>query len=157
MGYVDWVEITRIPRRLGLRTLEWGRVHLPGRTLVYTATRSASGEWWRQIAYWPTLGHEAPRVGRDFRVVPAGEERIIETPGDDGAGMPNLVLRPRRALHRGGVVDEGRSPARLERLALRLLVGPSDETRWVSSAHPVAQTGAPPGIAVHEAVRFGSS
>jgi hypothetical protein len=154
-GYVDWVELGRPTRWAGVRRLEWGRVHLPESTLVFTGVCSPAGEWWRQAARWSEPGQPAPAVARDFRLDPGPDVVRLEFPEPERSAFPGLALRPDRVLHRGVAVDRARSPALLERLAFRLVTGPSDETRWISRAHPADRPDAPAGFALHEVVRFG--
>ncbi|CAN5909332.1 hypothetical protein BH23GEM7_BH23GEM7_21170 [soil metagenome] len=153
-GYIDWVELTRPTRWLGIRDLQWGRVHLPGSTLVFTGVTSRSGERWQRFAHWPELAEGEPLVGSDFRLHSREDTVHAEFPDPPGV-LPELVLRPERVLHSGSAVDPMRTPGFFERLAFRVVTGHSQETRWISRAHPAANVEAAEGFAVHEVVRFG--
>lgn len=153
-GYMDWLEITRPTRSLGIRDLEWGRVHLPDGTLVFTGVRSRAGEWWRRVAYWPGPGRARPVVGEDFRLVQRPDGFQLDALHRDG-NCSAFSLDRGRVLHRGGAVDRARAPGLVERLALRLVTGPSTETRRVSRALSSDRSPSAAGSAVHEVVRFG--
>lgn len=154
-GYIDCVELTRPTRWAGVRALEWGRVHLPDATVVFTGVQLPSREWWRQAAHWSVADRSGPRVLHDFQLSHHQEEVRCTFPVASGAPLQGVVLRPGRVLHQGDAVDRARSPARLERLGLRAITGPSSETRWFSSAYALGGTSSPAGFALHEVVRFG--
>jgi hypothetical protein len=153
-GYVDWVELTRPTRWSGIRDLEWGRVHLPDSTLIFTGVRSRSGEWWRQMAQWSDR-REAPLVAHDFRLEQGSDAVRLELPDQERAALSSVMLHPERVLHAGIAVDRARSPGLFERLGFRLVTGPSRETRWISRAHRAEAPDSPAGFALHEVVRFG--
>lgn len=165
LGYVDWVELVRPTRLLGVRSLEWGRVHLPRRTIIFAGLESRSGAWWRRLVHWRGPEGTGPAEHGGYRLVPGGEGSLgLELPPEFPASAGSrLVLRPRRVLRRGSVLDPDRSPGGLERLVLRLVTGPSGETRWLSDAEGdvhLAEGGghdgtAGSGTALHEVVRFG--
>ncbi len=154
-GYVDWVELRRPTRWLGVRELEWGRVHLPESTLIFTGVRSRSDAWWRRVAHWPDLGYGAPLVMDDFDRADRENAVRIAFPRQDGPVLPDFVLQPERVLHGGSAIDPARSPGFFERLAFRLVTGPSDETRWISRARLAEGADTIAGVALHEVVRFG--
>ena len=145
-GYVDWVELHRATRTLGLRSLEWGRVHLPESSLVFSRIRFESGRTWQRAACW----HADDRLveTRDFRLVRRDGGVRFEGPSQ-------AVLLPGRTLHRGPAIDRRRFPGALERWACRALTGPASATRWVSRAGPSPRIKGGSGWAVHEHLRFG--
>lgn len=153
VGYVDRVELTRPTRFLGVRTLEWGRVHPPEGAVVFAGLESRSGTWWRRVVHWADPRGAEPREHDGYHLAARdGGAFDLAFPASMRAG---LVLCPRRVLRRGSVLDPGRSPRRLERLALRLVTGPSEETRWLSAAVNHGHPDEKGGTAVHETVRFG--
>jgi hypothetical protein len=156
-GYVDCVELTRVPPLLRLRRLDWGRIHLPGGTAIFTAIRTRPGRHWQRAAWWPAGSGPAgqPQVVDRFELVPQadGTSLTLDPPG--GSGPREILMRPARVLHHGQALDPGRSPSRLERWGLRLAAGRITETRWIS--HTVSSDCDPSrhGWAVHESVDFG--
>jgi hypothetical protein len=152
-GYVDWVELTRPTRRLGLSRLDWARVHTAQAALVYTGVHVRDGASWHRGALWRRSGDGAPRVRTDVRLrAPGLHPGRLEC--DDDPDF-NLVLKPQRVLHQGPVIDRARSPGLLERSLFRLITGRSHETRWVSRAYR-ADADESVGWAIHEVVRFGN-
>lgn len=150
-GYVDWVELSRPTRTLGLRRIEWGRIHTARSTSVFLGISSRDGSWHR-AARWDRSGAGEPRVRDDVRFrAPDGGPAGLECRGDREF---DAVLAPQRVLHCGPAIDRARSPGLIERLAFRLITGPCHETRWVSRVYRPGSP-APIGWAVHEVVRFG--
>lgn len=149
-GYMDWVELQRPTRWTGIETLQWGRLHMPDSAIVFTGVRDRGGGWWRRLAHW-SADQTEPRVVDDFRLERAAAVRLSWA---SGGHARSAMLLPGRALHEGTAVDHARSPGLLERATLRLITGPSAETRWLSR---VAETesGRDSGVALHEEVRFG--
>jgi hypothetical protein len=149
VGYVDWVECTRPPRRLGLRTLAWGRAHWPGGAAVFTAVELLQGPGWARAAQW-----------RDGSLVSTSDKIYLERAEHGG-----LVVRvderdcyriaQGRTLHHGEGLDRERFPRFIDRIAARALTGPVHETRWIC---PVVVPGgdSDKSAALHELVRFGS-
>lgn len=143
-GYVDFVQLTRPTRLLGLRNLRWGRVHLPDRTVVIEHIDTT------QLEHWD--------VGVDWRVGEA-RPRALHAPArldDDGHGAVGLrtgtlTLQPLRVLHEGNAFDAERVPRRIDRWACEAIGGPTHEVRWYGTAR-LNGDAAP---ALWEAVRFG--
>lgn len=141
-GYCDRVELRRPPRWTGLARLQWGRVHLPGRTIVFNTVDRTDGQRWARLTEWPAgLGREAYTEGD----APAGE---LAVPAPGGA----ICLRPVRVLHDGNPLDRDRVPGPLQRWGSRIANGHAHETRWLSVAS--GADGAT-GTALHESVWFG--
>jgi len=144
-GYVDWVSLTRYTRFLGLKELRWGRVHLPGRTLVFNTLEQASGETWRAVREW-TEG--STREWSSFELELDGELGRLEIPGE-----PCIELEPLRVLHEGSAFDAERIPSPLERAVVWAIGGPHWEKRRIGRA--VSHGERARGWAVYETVRFG--
>ncbi|MGW0229982.1 hypothetical protein ACWDWO_16835 [Actinopolymorpha singaporensis] len=151
-GYSDWVWLRLPPRLLGLRRLQWGRVHLPDRTVVFNTVDRSNGARWARVAEWRVGGDPrpveifvdgAPRTDR-----PHGEPGAWTIPAPGGA----VALEPLRVLHEGEPLDTDRFPDMFERWGSRVANGRADEIRWLSTARDAAGT---TGMAVHESVRFG--
>jgi len=142
-GYSDWVQLHRPPRMLGLRRLQWGRIHLPGRTIVFNTVDHASGGRWTRLAEWTAAGEPAVLT-------------VDGAPQPDGWKVPApggpVVLTPVRVLHAGEPLDRDRFPKPLERWTSRAANGPAHEVRWLSRA--TSADGAD-GMALHESVEFG--
>ena len=146
-GYADWVSITRATRLLGLRSLTWGRAHLPDATLVFTALDLEDARPWRASARWNAMG-AAPEAGEARTVLDAhGDGRIELARGA-------FILEPRRVLHAGNAYGPERVPRRLDRLIARAVGGATSETRWLGCATDAAD-GERSGWAVYERVVFG--
>ena len=144
-GYVDRVRITVPTRRLGLRTLAWGRVHLPDRTVVFERLSTAAGARWDVGFDW-RVGEAAPRPLAGPVTLGADGEGTV--PLDDGP----LALVPVRILHQGDAFDPERVPRAMDRWFCRTLGGPTHETRWFGAA----RHGDRAASALYERVTFGS-
>lgn len=140
-GYVDLVRITRATRLLGLKTLHWGRAHLPGRTVVFEDLSMADGRRWTVVLDEP--GGEV------------GAKASVEIQ-EDGAGRiglreGELALAPGRVLHEGNAFGADRVPRKLDRILCETVGGPTHQVRWMGEA----SCGGAKGVAVWERVRFG--
>ncbi len=143
-GYCDWVDLRRPPRLLGMRRLRWGRVHLPSKTVVFTALKFASGRTWGRVARWH--GRQLQPHGGAVELGEGQEAGRLGIPeGDTGL----LAFAPIHLLHDGPGLDRARFPAAPTRLVARALTGALYERRWLASS-------AGSGWAVHEAVSFGN-
>lgn len=143
-GYVDFVAITRPTRLLGMKSLRWGRVHLPDRTVVLEHLDTQGGAAWDVGVDW-ALGEPAARPL-------AGPAEL----GADGSGSVPLhdgplLLSPSRVLHDGNAFDPERVPRWIDRMAAEAIGGPTRETRWYGTA----TRGAASAPALYESVRFG--
>lgn len=153
MGYSDFVEIRRPPRGLGVRHLRWGRAHGPEGTVAFTAVLPRSGAAWRRAAHWGTSG--GGTEWQDFHL----EERPATTTLrlDGAAGPREFEFGHGRILRQGGATDGGRFPSLAERLLYRLLMGPTQESRWTGPVRP-GDGNCPTGrTTVHESVVFGGA
>lgn len=146
IGYVDWVQITKPTRLLGLDELLWGRAHLPDRTVVFEHLTTVAGDRWD--------------VGIDWRLDEA-EPRTLAGPvhlDADGHGViplsgRSLELTPDRVLHDGDAFNPERVPRAVDRVACDMLGGRTTETRWLGRA----RLGAVVAPCLYERVRFGGS
>jgi hypothetical protein len=145
-GYIDWVELRRPPRFLGMRELRWGRVHLPNETLVFTALSFWSGRTWKRAVRWGEDG--AHELDIELSGDPAEALRLQTATG------PELSLSPARLLHDGPGLDAARFPAMPARLVARAATGPLHERRWL--AHAVSSRCGNTGWGLHEVVHFGT-
>lgn len=144
-GYADRVELDRPPRLLGLRSLQWGRMHLPGGTIVFDVLRMKDRAPWMRAAGWS--GQERLWESSDLHPSWAAETLRVATPD------AHATISTERVLHRGPALDEERFPRRLERWLSRAGSGPAQETRWLGRARD-ADDGSS-GWALHELVSFG--
>lgn len=147
VGYVDWVTISRPTRTLGLRLLDWGRVHTPRQTLVYTSLEHEDGRRWQVSGAW--------QVGREDARVDGGVSVAIDDRGSGhvDAGPERVSLHAERVLHDGDAFGPERIASRADRLVVNALGGPTDETRWMGRATMADDE----GRAVYERVRFGAA
>jgi hypothetical protein len=146
-GYCDWVELRHPPRLLGMSALRWGRAHLPGETVVFTALAFGSGRTWTRASCW--RGGEVQRdavVGLEF-----GEAGSL---GIGVADAKPLTLMPSRILHDGPGLNRARFATALTRVAAHALTGSLQERRWLASLPN--SCGLRPASAVHELVTFGA-
>ena len=148
-GYADFVELTGLPRALGMRRLQWGRVHLPEQTLVYTELERASGPAFAGASLWAARERQ-PLGELCITYDGTGQRTTLVDPG----GRVFLSLTPERVLHSGTATDRRRFPSAVEQLFYRLVGGAMREQRWVSRATCGAGSGQV-GWAVHELVEFG--
>ncbi len=144
-GYVDLVRITRPTRRLGLRILSWGRAHLDDATLVFTVTDFADARRWSAGALW-TGGH-----GRGAES-PADVRLDADGRGTVTVAADRVALTPERLLHAGDAFGPERVPQFLDRIAARVVTGPTIEARWLGWATDGSHRR---GRVVYETVRFG--
>ena len=147
LGYSDRVRLTRLPNRLGLSSLRWGRVHLPDETLVFTRARFRSGHGWSEAIRWAD-GAGKLAVTR-FEIEDLDERVLVSLPGR------SVTLTPVRVLHEGPAIDSTRFPHALSRLAMRTLAGPTHETRWLARAEAAGREPGRKGWAIHEHVLVG--
>ena len=145
-SYADWVVLTRLTRRLGLASIEWGRIHFETRTQVFNRITLRQGLEWQRCAAWSGgAPDETADVGLAWT---AGEAHLT-------AGGAGVILAPARVLHDGSPLDAARIPNRAERLVASAMTGRSRETRWLSHARAVGDA-RDTGWALHEEVRFGA-
>ena len=140
-GYVDWVQMTRPSRALGLQRLEWGRVHQPSRTIVFERLQLAGGAVWGPALL---IGHDgnvsATTTGVDVH--------------DDGSArvrfdVDELVdITPIRVLHDGDAFDRARVPRLIDRTVCKVLGGAHWQRRWLGDTRGG-------GLALYESVLFG--
>lgn len=150
-GYVDWVELARPPRRLGLATLEWGRLHPSEGAVVFTALTFRSGRAWRWAAVW--VDGASPRPDDHCTLTRTGQVVQVGLSGEHGRTRGPYHLMPLRTLHAGPALDRRRLPGVVERTAARLFAGRVHESRWLSRVDvPARDTASPP--ALHERVVF---
>jgi len=139
-GYADYVEMTRPPRALGLRTVEWGRGHVGSEGFVFTRATFRDGSVFQSAL-------DAGRQCGDWRLDRDSEKTLVDLPS--GA----VELWNERLLHEGSALDRARFPALGERLVAQLCSGRVHERRWLARAR--FPSGAS-GWALHERVALGS-
>lgn len=140
-GYADCLEFGTAPRKLGVRSLHRGRVHVPDRAVAFLAAEFADSDF-RLVGDWSITGLKLTEV---TPFVHAGDTHLR-------APFGFLRLEPLQMLHSGGPLDV---PNRVVRSAAQALHGPATEARWVSRALPAEGKG-PTGIAVHDVLSYGS-
>jgi hypothetical protein len=146
-GYVDFVRITKATRKLGLRSLRWGRVHMFERSLAYTALDLADDRRW-YVGVTRLHGRPARAYG-NLTIALEGGEGMVRF----GTGGQVLRLKKARVLHEGSPFDPERVPSALHRQVCNLVSGPMHERRWFAEATVDASHGR--GKALHEIVWFG--
>ena len=149
IGYIDYVELTRAPRALRLSTLDWGRLHLQGGSIVFTKVTRTRGAEFAAACIWRD-DQEKPVQITEFHLEhpdAAPLQLRLQTP----QGEVIATLMPERVLHHGGAADNARFPSLVERAFYSLIAGPINESRWLSRVHCDALGN---GWAVHESVRF---
>lgn len=149
-GYADWVDLTRLPRALGLERLQWGRVHLATGTAIYTWVERAHEPVWRSATWWPRGA--PPEALARWSLVTDGNSGATVLGLHVGGRAREIAITPVRALHRGSAVDGTRFPSCIERTISRWVSGPTSENRWLGRAQTHALGD---GWAVYESVRFG--
>lgn len=148
-GYADLVELRRLPRRLRLRRLDWGRIHLDRGTAIFTSTRFLNGTNWQRLIWWE-LGAE-PLEHESFHMEQGDASTLIAIPG------LSLHLDPVRLLHSGPAISRDRFPSSVERWLTTAAAGSLRESRKLSRAVATGPDWTDSGWAVHETVIFGRS
>lgn len=153
MGYMDYVELYRPARTLGLKRLEWGRMHFPERTVLYTSLELEKEGPLRLLS----VTRKDRQTGRSDRFSLSWDQ-MRECFELRSELMPDETIRlhPVRILHRGAAIDKRLFPGILERGLFRFITGPAAETRWLSRAEMNGRSPrAESGWALHEQVAFG--
>ena len=155
VGYADFVTLRGLPRSLGVRHLRWGRAHGPEGTFVFTSVVPRRGNAWQRAALW--RGSEAPVEWDRFDSEERPDGLMLQPANASGPSGDRFALGKERILRQGDTVDSGRFPQAGERLAYRLVMGSTAETRWAGSSW--LDGGNPPArdSAVHESVDFGAA
>ncbi len=146
-GYLDFVRLTEHTRKLGLRSLRWGRAHMFERSLAYTDLELEDDRRWF-VGVTQLHGRPAKSYGNlSFKL-------------EDGAGMVRFgtggqVLRFKRPelMHDGPAFGPERVPSWLHRQVCGYVGGPTYEKRWRAEARVDHSHGA--GSGLHEIVWFG--
>lgn len=149
-GYADWVDLTRLPRALGLARLQWGRLHLAAGTVIYTWVEREREATWRSLTWWPRGA--TPEAVERWSLVTDVRNGATVLGFDLAGGACEVDITPVRTLHGGSAVDGERFPSSVERAISRCVSGPTEERRWLGRARSDALGD---GWAVHESVRFG--
>ncbi len=146
-GYIDFVTLTRPTRKLGLRSLRWGRAHMFERSLCFTALELQDGRHW---FVGVTQMH-----GRPARSYGNLSVKLEDGCGQVRFGTGGQVLRFDKptVLHAGSAFDAERIPSPLHRQVCLLVGGPHEERRWLCQARVDGSHGT--GHALHEVVWFG--
>lgn len=153
VGYADFVTLRGLPRSLGVRHLRWGRAHGPEGTFVFTSVVPRRGNAWQRAALW--RGTETPLEWDRFDLEERPDGLLLQPTAASGQGGDRFALGKERILRQGDTVDSGRFPQAGERLAYRLVMGSTAETRWAGSSWLDGGDLSVRGSAVHEAVDFG--
>jgi hypothetical protein len=148
IGYADWVSLTRATRLLGLRSLTWGRAHLPDATVVFTELDFVHDRPWRAAGRGAAPGKPLEAIDASAQLAEHGRGRI-----ELANGAAAIALEPRRVLHAGNAFGPERVPRRLDRVVARAVGGATFETRWLGRA----SDGDRSGWAVYERVAFGAA
>lgn len=139
-GYADYVEMTRPPRALGLRSVEWGRGYAGEESFVFTQARFGDGR-----VFASALGDG--QASSQLELLGSGSGDL-----DLRLDQGRITLRNQRVLHEGSALDSARFPRLPERALARLCSGPIHEMRWLARASfPSGAT----ALALHERVRLG--
>jgi len=146
-GCVDFVTITKATRKLGLRSLRWGRAHMFERSLAFTALELADDRRWF-VGVTRLHGRDARSYGNLTLQLKDGEGMVRF-----GSGGQHLRFSKPTLLRSGSAFDAARFPNLLQRQACQAVCGAHEERRWscqakVDNAHGV-------GTALHEIVWFG--
>ncbi len=139
-GYADEVALGRPPRALGLRRIRWGRVHLGDSSLVFNHVVLRGGKTWQAASDGTTWSAEVELVDTPLGLVAVRHR------------ASRLTFKPGRMLHEGVAIDRARFPGRLSRGLARVLGGPIEEQRRLSS---VEDERGIEGMSLYEDVRLG--
>ncbi len=144
LGYADWVDIGRPTRRLGLRLLQWGRVHLPDSTVVFNIVGFKSRGSWIRGAEWSDDG---PREVGELAIVGADDAvNVLTMPARRSTeGTTSIDIERARTLHAGDPIDAERFPGVVERVLSGVITGPADEDRRLGRARSSREGRAAPG------------
>ncbi len=148
-GYVDFVRITAATRKLGLRSLHWGRAHMFERSLAFTALDLENDKRW-YVGVTRMHGRPARSYGNLAVEIDHGEGTGMVR---FGTGGQQLRLGSPRLMHAGSAFDPQRVPKFLHRQVCQLVGGPHEERRWLAKARVDRSHGE--GLALHEIVWFG--
>ena len=149
-GYCDFVEIRGLPRWLGLRRVEWGRVHGADQTFVFTSIARRGGAPWRRAAL--LQANHAPVEASAFALDESADGARLHL--ENWPGPADFTLGNESVLRDGDTMDERRFPAPGERLFYRWVTGAARERRWTGSARLGRTPCASARAAVHESVDF---
>ena len=147
-GYLDFVRMTKATRKLGLRSLRWGRVHLFERSLAFTALDLQDDRRW-YVGVTRLHGRPARSYGSLSFDLKDGAGTVCY-----GSGGQMLRLCKPTLLHQGSPFDAERVPKLFDRTVCSTVSGPMHEQRWRAEASVEASHGK--GTALHELVWFGS-
>ncbi len=146
-GCVDFVTLTKATRKLGLRSLRWGRAHMFEHSLAFTALELEDDRRWF-VGVTRMHGRDALSYGNLALKLKDGEGMVRF-----GTGGQHLRFSDATVLRSGSTFDAVRFPGFLTRQTSQAVCGPQEERRWlckatVDNAHGV-------GMGLHEIVWFG--
>lgn len=151
-GYIDFVTMTETTLGMKLKTLQWGRAHLPGRTVIFEELTLTDGNLWRVGL---DAAHDEP-----LATMPTTIELDDAGRGSVRVGSTTLEVTPARTLHEGDALDRRRIPGLLDRTVARLLSGPVSQSRRLGRALAKRDgevSARSEGFILYERVTFGES
>jgi len=152
-GYADWVELNCGLRGLGLRSVDWGRMHFPDETIIFNAIHFRSGEKWKQMAQWFLDGKM--KASSSFRIGRWNDSFNLYLSDQSAESESSVTIQPVRMLHSGRAIDARRFPNSLERRIVQTITGPIEETRWLSQATRQNGQSLRRGWTLHDWILFG--
>jgi hypothetical protein len=151
-GYVDFVTMTETTRGMKLKTLQWGRAHLPDRTVIFEELTLNDGNLWRVGL---DAAHDEPLVATTAKIA-----LDTEGLGTVRVGSTTLDVTPLRTLHEGDALDRRRIPGLIDRTVARALSGPVTQSRRlgrVLAKRDGELSARREGFILYERVNFGES
>lgn len=146
-GYVDFLCITEAARKLGLRSLRWGRAHMFERSLAFAALDLADDRRW-YVGVTRLHGRPARSYGNLTMAVEGGAGMVRF-----GTGGQVLRLEKPSVLCEGSAFSPERVPGLVLRQASSAASGPMFERRWLATARVDNSHG--DGKAMHGILWFG--
>jgi hypothetical protein len=147
-GYVDFICITKATRKLGLRSLRWGRAHMFERSLAFAALDLEDDRRW-YVGVTRLHGRPARSYG-NLTVALEGGAGMVRF----GTGGQVLRIKKPSLLHEGSSFAPERVTGFFGRQVNSLVSGPVYERRWLAAARVDASHGV--GKVLHEMVWFGT-
>ncbi len=148
-GTIDFLDITRPMRKLGLRSLHWGRAHLFERSLAFAALDTVDDKRWyvgvTRLHGRPARSYGNLQLSMDTQ---AGTGMVRF-----GTGGQVLRVQKPRLLHAGPAFDGQRASGFLLRQRCQLQEGPLEERSWLAKARVDGSHGE--GLALHRVIWFG--
>jgi hypothetical protein len=155
-GYLDVVETVIPPWRLPLAELQWGRVHLPGQTVVFNQIKTRQDELIQNILLTETRpGSESgqrPALDEQSFTLQAGpHDAMMSVRREGGFG---LLLTDPKVIEKSPVVTAERFRLKSVRRLLDWVTGNPQEKKMVSRARLEFNGKTTSGEALHERVSW---